>query len=183
MKKILVLLMAMMMTLAMCACGNDAAEETSEVANPVHECTQQEMLEVTGMSLDAPEGATDVEYGYIENGEEPIAEVEFEFNDIDYCYRAQSTGETSLGTDMSKAIETGSALAGLNYEFKAGALVDAPQGREGIYAYNEGKAGFICWLDVVPGVLYSLSVEEDASIAALLDFAETVFVPMQGEVG
>lgn len=180
MKKFLVIMLAGIMAIAMCACGSEP-EETTEVANPVHECTKQEMLEATGMNIDAPEGATDVEYGYIENDESPIAEVEFEINDIEYCYRAQSTGITELGQDIGKATETGAVLAGLNYKFKAGALVDAPQGREGVYAYNEDDEGFICWLDVVPGVLYTLSVEDDASIAALLDFSETLFVPMQGE--
>lgn len=180
MKKFLVIMLAGIMAVTMCACGE---KEEVSIANPVHECSKQEMLEVTGMDIDAPAGATDVEYGYIENGENPIAEVEFEINDIDYYYRAQSTAETSLGGDMMAAIEAGSTLAGLNYEFKAGALVDAPQGREGVYAYNEDQAGFIAWLDVVPGVMYALAVEEDASVAALLDFSETLFVPMQGEVG
>lgn len=198
MKKILVVMLALMMTIVMCACGNTTSEETSEVANPVHECTKQEMLEATGMDIDAPEGATDVEYAYIDNDEAPIAQVEFELNDQDFCYRAQSTAITSLVADISEeefvpeedlqkslddAVATGAALAGLNFKWTGCASVDVPASRDGVYALNEGDEGFIAWLDVVPGVLYSLSVEDDATIDLLLDSAELVFVPMQGEVG
>lgn len=197
MKKIIAILLAMVMVFAMCACAKEEPEDTTGVANPVHQCTKEEMLEATGMDIDAPEGATEVEYSYIDTDSDPIAQVEFELNDEEFCYRAQSTAVTSLVESfeqdenieegalqdaLNKGVATGAALAGLNYEWSAAASVDAPAGREGVYALNGDDEGFIAWLDVVPGVLYSLAMD-DATIDGLLDTAELVFVPMQGEVG
>lgn len=198
MKKLLTILLAMTMVFAMCACAKEKSEETTEVANPVHECSKQEMLEATGMDIDAPEGATEVEYFYIDNEDAAIAQVKFELNDEEFCYRAQETGITALSEQVSEdefvpedelkesldnAVATGATLAGLDYKWDVAALVDVPANREGVYAIHSDDEGFIAWLDVVPGVLYSLSVEDDATIDLLMNTAEAIFVPMQGEVG
>lgn len=197
MKKFLAMLLASVMVIAMCACAKEEPTEDVGMPNPVHECTKEEMLKATGMDIDAPEGATDVEYYYIDTDSDPIAQVKFELNDEEFCYRAQTTDITSLvgeiksGEDTSaeelqssleKAVATGAALAGLHYEWPTAASVDAPAGREGVYAISNDDEGFIAWLDVVPGVLYSLEMD-DATIDGLLDTAELVFVPMQGNVG
>ena len=49
--------------------------------------------------------------------------------------------------------------------------------------WNEGGEGKIIWFDVVPGLLYSLHMEQNASREALVDLASQLFVPAQGEVG
>ena len=49
--------------------------------------------------------------------------------------------------------------------------------------WNEGGTGKILWLDLAPGLVYSLSVENGASEAVLLGMAETLFTPVQDDVG
>ena len=48
--------------------------------------------------------------------------------------------------------------------------------------FNAGGQGKIVWFDVVPGILYSLSMDDGASEEALLDLANELFVPAQEEI-
>ena len=198
MKKLVAMLLATMMVFALCACGQDETE-TEGMANPVHECSYEELVEVTGIDIAAPEAATDVTYSYIDMEDaDPIAQVQFTFEGHAYNYRCQSTTVTSLMTEITdqgatiaddlieslqEGINVGQQLAGIYYdEWSGGAAVEV-QDREGIVAYNDGEAGFIAWLDVVPGFMYSLSMNEDCTQDLLMTTADEIFVPMQGEVG
>ena len=48
--------------------------------------------------------------------------------------------------------------------------------------FDQNGQGRIVWFDVVPGILYSLSMDSGASEAALLDLATELFVPAQEEI-
>ena len=194
MKKLLVTLLALVMAFTMCACGNKTDGE--EIANPVTECSYDEMFEKTGIPINAPEGAEDVAYAYIDmENADPIGQVVFTVDGKTYCYRAQSTGATSImdsvGEDgfyleenlqnaLNEGVNVGAALSGMNYEWKAGASIDINY-CDGVAAFNDGKAGFVAWLDVVPGILYSLGMEDDCSQDLLMNMAESIFVPVQGD--
>lgn len=203
MKKILAIMLATIMVFAMTACDDvDDVVEESEVTNPVTACTSaKELMKATGISIDAPKGATDVSYSYIsdsdEDGTEYIAQVDFTLDGVSYNYRCESTDERSIFDDdaannqnasdaelqdmMNDAIEDGAELAGLNYKFGASASVDLEAGPEAIVAFNEGKEGFIAWVDLVPGFMYSLSMNEGASQDLLMTTADKTFVSMQGD--
>ena len=192
MKKTILFLLVISMLLGLCACGS---KQSSGIPNPVHECSKEELCAATGIFLDAPEGATDVSYDYIDNADAPISQVLFKLNGKSFCYRAQPTSYTSITANVSDAVvETtdlmdslnnstniGASLAGMYGDWEIAALVDVAGSREGVVALNDGKAGFISWLDVVPGVLYSLSVDKKASQPLLMDTAELCFVPLQGD--
>lgn len=195
MKKLLVVLLSLMMVFAMCACG--AKEESSEIANPVTECTYDELIEMGCVDIKAPENAEDVQYSYIAvEGEETIAQVTFAIDGNEFCYRAQPTGITSImsnvdGTEVSMdqllealnaGTQMGAALSGLNYEWGACATVDVSY-CDGLCAFNAGDAGFITWLDVAPGILYSLGMNDGCAQNLLEDTAAAIFVPVQGNVG
>ena len=204
MKKFLAIMLAVAMIFAMTACGDvDDAVENSEVANPVTTCASaDELTKATGISIDAPEGATDVTYSYIsdadDDGTEYIAQVDFTLDGNTYNYRCESTDERSifdtetqnnqnaseaeLQDMMNDAIEDGAELAGLYDKFGASASVDLEAGPEAIVAFNEGKSGFIAWVDVVPGFMYSLSMSEGVTQDLLMTTADKTFVSMQGEV-
>ncbi len=47
--------------------------------------------------------------------------------------------------------------------------------------WSEAGAGKIVWFDVVPGQLYSLSVDAGASQESLVDLASRLFTPAQEE--
>ena len=198
MKKFSALFLAALLLLTLCACGNKQEEEPfAGMPNPIHECTKNELVEATGIALDAPEGAQDVAYSYISHVTiTPISQVQFKLDGKKFCYRAQPTSFTSIqanvdenasSEDLFAAIKDctniGASLSGMYYNWESICLNDIAGSREAIVAFNEGKEGFISWLDVVPGILYSLSVDTKAGQDLLIDTAELCFVPTQGDVG
>lgn len=184
-------LMSFVLAFALCSCGS------ANVANPVHETDAQGLVDETGIALDAPKGAEDVVYAYIDaasDEESAIAQVTFKLDGKAYTYRAAMTDEVDLmdglnGSDMNKvkermnaATEKGAALAGLNYDsWKNSASVEVSYCK-GVYAHSKEAPSFIAWLDVAPGVLYSLSADDEVDQMVLYKIANSTFVPMQGEV-
>ena len=143
--------------------------ETSSLAglpNPVIEyASAQEQIQAVGLALEAPEGATDVQYLSILD----MAETLFTLDGVKYCYRAQPTAELE-SYDMS----------GLYYTFDepvSGAVL-----RRDAKAFIGQGVGFVQWLDIVPGVNYNLSAETEITADKLFEVAELVFVPTQGDV-
>lgn len=195
MKKITAMLLALVLVFGLCACGSKE-QPSASLANPVHEGTLDEVMAATGIILDVPENATEVVYAYID-ADYPISQVTFRLDGKDYCYRAQPTSALSItdsvgdvnsdAEDLMKALSdctnVGAVLSGMHYEWKSAALVDLESSREGVVAFNEGKEGFIAWLDVVPGVLYSLSMDNGATQDLLMTTADACFVPLQGNAG
>ena len=49
--------------------------------------------------------------------------------------------------------------------------------------WTEGGAGKLIWLDLAPGLVYSLTMDTGASKDALTEMAETLYTPAQGDVG
>lgn len=196
--KIAALSLAAIMVMSLCSCGAKEPETIEGLANPIVETDAEGLVQATGIALDAPEGAEDVTYAYINQGEGEnlIAQVSFSLNGKSYNYRAVSTSETVLvdATDpnedldkftesIHKGIEMGAQLAGLNYEdWNAETIVEIAA-RQGVYGQSHEDASFVAWLDVVPGFLYSLTAEDSVDQDTLLKTAESAFVPMQGEVG
>lgn len=196
--KIAALSLAAVMVMSLCSCGAKDPEENTGLANPIVETDAEGLVQATGISLDAPEGAEDVTYAYINQGEGEnlIAQVSFSLNGKSYNYRAVSTSETVLvaatdpNEDLDKftesihnGIQMGAQLAGLNYEdWNAETIVEIAA-RQGVYGQSHEDVTFVAWLDVVPGFLYSLTATDSVDQDTLLKTAESAFVPMQGEVG
>lgn len=192
MKRLISLALIMIMTLTlMNGCKKDEAQ--TQVANPVHECDVDEMTKETGVALDAPEGAEDVQYSYIE-GDEKIAQVSFTLDGKDYCYRAKMTSEIldmgnsdpdanilDVEDEMKASIESGEALSGCYEKWTMQGLMDVSY-CTGVYAIKNKSLGFLTWFDVVPGIQYSVSMDNCTSAEDLLHIAELCFVPAQGEV-
>lgn len=195
-KNLLITMLIVVFAFAACACGADSDETSENVANPFVEVENSDAIcEATGMSLDAPKGASDIKYSYCKNEDDSIsfAQVEFEYDGDVYCYRCQNSGDlTSLEPDIdgkigddltaevNKPVEIGAALAGLNYKWKTAGGCEIAE-RYAVCALNEGDAGFVAWLDVAPGILYSIGMDDNADQQKLIDTASLAFIPMQGE--
>lgn len=191
--RICAVLMAVVMTMGLIACGSEKeAEANVGLANPIVECTHDEMVQATGMPIDAPEGAKDVSYTYI-NTDVKIAQVTFVYNGKEYCYRAKPTSEilnmgssdddsTLLGVmlNMEESIKQGEELSGLYEDWSGGGMATVSY-CEAAYKMSKSKVGFITWFDVVPGILYSLSCDKCKSYEDLVDVAQIAFVPAQGD--
>ena len=173
------------------ALGGEVEGEEGEtgIANPMTEVTQQELVDQTGIDLPAPKGATDVTYFVVDTDELTIAQMDFTLDGQPYELRAASTGMTELnpvqtGEDEMDIegfdFEAGN-ISGLYYEWTT-AGTDLVADRSGIFQIADKEdVGYIAWLDVAPGILYNLSMTGNVTHEALLETAEKVFVPMQGE--
>ena len=62
---------------------------------------------------------------------------------------------------------------------RAYAVKEAVVGRRAM-VFTNGEAGYVTWLDVVPGIHYCLGMSEGASVTELYALADRVFVPLQG---
>lgn len=136
--------------------------------------TAQEIVETLGYNMTvAPAGASDVVYNAFELDGLVVGETVFTLNGTVFSFR---TASTSLIEDEFADI------SGLDREYQTASSgeVDWCPAR---LCFDEGGAGKIVWFDVVPGLLYSLSMDSGASEDALLSMAEQLFVPAQGEVG
>ena len=169
MKKTLSIVIVIALSVIMLS-GCGAKEEkplpSAGLPNPVTEyASAEEQVQAVGLALEAPEGATDVLYLSI-NG---MAETMFTLDGVKYFYRAEPTAELET-YDMS----------GLYYTF------DEPV--SGTVLNREAKAfvgkdaGFVEWLDIVPGINYNLGTDTKTSADKLFEVANLIFVPTQGEV-
>lgn len=136
--------------------------------------TAQSIVETLGYEMAvAPQDAENVLYNACALDGLTVGETTFDWNGVHYAYRTASTSDTSENfADISGTAET--------YAFTAEGQVQWCPAR---LSYNEGGAGKIVWFDVVPGLLYSITMDTGASESALNEIAAQLFVPAQGDVG
>ena len=144
-----------------------AEEHLSGFPNPLHDSDRLGVLEATGFALDAPEGAEEAAWFWF-NTEPKIAELRFKADGHNFTYRA--SGENAF-TDIS----------GMYYTWEENTEASLAYLKAEI-SWNEGKEGIMLWYDMVPGVMYSLSVDSGADPMLLCSMADAVFVPVQGDV-
>jgi len=119
----------------------------------------------------APEGAEDVHYNAFHLDGLPVGETSFTLNGVSCVYRIAPTYEIS--TDFAD-------ISGVEGDFahRMEAEVGWCPAR---MAWNEGGAGKVVWFDVVPGQLFSLTVDSGATQEGLLELANALFAPAQGD--
>lgn len=169
-KKIFVLILSAVLMVGLFAgCGKAKEETPVGMPNPFVEVSAEELAQVTGLVLTPPEGAEDVRFSYLNSDSDyKMAQMDFTYNGKRYTYRAEPTGELEA-YDMS----------GLYYSW-----TDV---RDVSVLYNEAKlqlsdkAGSIYWLDIAPGINYSLGSNEPVSAEELTELAKLIYVPTQGD--
>lgn len=168
MKRTTALLLSALLALGtMSACQKEESTEVG-VVNPLKSSSAEE-IQGLGYSFHLPESAEDVNYSIINISEsEKIAQVSFVVDHTEYNHRMIAANEM---TDISGVY--------LQVEDKDVEVEYCPAK----IAVGEDGYGKIYWYDVVPGLLYSLSMKEGATEEQLLNMAEEIFVPAQGEVG
>ena len=135
--------------------------------------TVDDIFSVLGRQLtQAPEGAQDIHYNAFYLDELAVGETTFTLDGVKCVYRIAPTYE--IRSDFADI----SGVEG-DFDHSAEAEVGWCPAR---LAWNDGGAGKVVWFDVVPGQLYSLSVEVGASRESLMGLADQLFLPAQGEV-
>lgn len=132
--------------------------------------TASQILEVTGLDVTvAPKIAENITYNVFIMDDLTVAETTFQIDGITYVYRMAGTLE--LFEDVAD-------ISGLEAAFEENASGEVYWCSAKL-SYNNGGRGKILWFDVVPGILYSLTMDSAASNEALLEMANTLFVPAQ----
>jgi len=136
--------------------------------------TARSIVETLGYDMAvAPEGARNVTYNAFLLGGLTVGETTFDWNGAGYAYRTAATSDT--GADFAD-------ISGLDGTFGNTAETQV-QWCPARLSWNEGGSGKIVWFDVVPGLLYSISMDSGASRSALEAAAGQLFVPAQGDAG
>ncbi|MCI8869144.1 MAG: hypothetical protein HFF39_01140 [Lawsonibacter sp.] len=136
--------------------------------------TAQQLLETLGYGVTAaPEQAEDILYNAFALDDLTVGETEFMLDGVHYSYRMAQTW--AIDEDFAD-------ISGMDGSFQHEAEVEITWCPARLY-YDEGGAGKVVWFDVVPGLLYSLSMDQGASEEALLAMANQLFAPAQGDVG
>ena len=132
--------------------------------------TASQILRATGLNVTvAPDHAENITYNAFRLDGLTVAETTFQINGITYAYRMAGTMELLDNfTDISGLYESFDQISA-GEVFWCRAKIN----------FNEGEQGKIIWFDLVPGILYSLSMDSGASKEALLDMANGLFVPAQ----
>ena len=125
-----------------------------------------------GQLNNAPEGAGDIHYNAFHLDGLAVGETTFTLDGVSCAYRIALTYDTSSDfADISGVAE--------EFDHRAEAEVGWCPAR---LAWNDGGAGKVVWFDLVPGQLFSLSVDAGASQERLLDLAGQLFLPAQDEL-
>ena len=187
MKRITAILLAGIMVLSLSACGKgsaadnnasaDSAEAEAEteaqtgMANPWTDTTEDDAFAETAFLFTVPEGATDVTWRRMENGEYPLIEVDFTLGMYEFCARAQ------YGAAEDEDI------SGMYYEWSDSKDVTLSNWGGGnmpatIKTGTDGEAAaFLCsWYDIEMGEAYTLSTTtQDDSDLDMQAVAESMF--------
>jgi hypothetical protein len=163
MKKVAVLLLLQVLILSLFGCAQD---KRTDMINPVHESSAEEILNSLGITMNIPEEAESVSYYIIDTDEgEPIAEAQFKIGGANYTYRIRSSPEIE---DISGAFYDWETVKNVEVYYCEGEL-----------CYNEGREGVCLWYDAAKGLMYSLFTDTGASEETLLSLANALFVPAQ----
>ena len=119
--------------------------DVSQLPNPVHESTAEEVAEKTGITLNVPITAVDVTYSYID-GDSPLAQVSFVYQGQTYTYRGQKT-------------QTVQDISGMYYEWTK-TTNDSEDVPYTCYFTDEGQ-GMALWH--TDGVSYTLGMTENVT--------------------
>lgn len=172
MKKFIALVSAVCLMTLLPACGKQEVPQPDEpvdggaaVVNPMHESSQEAILQELGLSFQIPAGAENVAFWTI--GSDPVlAQMNFTFDGDEYVYR--------ISTDSGNK-----DISGMYYEWEQTEETSVG-GLAGEAKWIDWNQGVISWYDAAPGIQYSLSQDTNATFNSLEIMANALFIPVQG---
>ena len=158
-------LLLLLPLLLFCGCR----KKQVEMPNPIVESSSEEILQNLGITFGIPKDAENIYYSIIA-GE--LAQMDFTWQEAECTARIKASTTTEL-EDIS------------GYYFEWDKEVELPVG------YNSAKArwsvidgqtvGICIWQDIVPGLTYSVSMKQNATLENLFILANAVYIPVQGD--
>lgn len=171
MKRILIPLL-LTAALLLAGCGFAEEEEKVQMVNPLRESTAEEILQELGIAFTVPQGVEDTKFFIINTEDGAIAEMRFVKDGVNGTFRI-------LAADVPG--ESLPDISGMFFEWQkqAEAMVGY---NDAELTWNEGAEGVIRWYDYAPGLLYSISLSSAATADSLVELAELLYQPVQGDV-
>ena len=173
-KRLIAFVLAGVMVFSMASCGKkdtNEAEPQTGVANPWTDTTEEEAFAEVPFLFTAPEGATNVTWRRMENGDYPLIEMDFTLGMYDYCARAQygaAEDEDISGMyyDWNTTVSVTLAnwgMGNMNATIRTGS--------------DDEAAAFLCsWYDTEMGEAYTLSATtQDDSEMDIQAVAEAIY--------
>ena len=137
--------------------------------NPVVESTFKEIQDKLGVTFGIPKDAENTNYSIIADS---LAQMNFIWQEAECTARIQA----------SKSIEL-EDISGFYYEWDK--VVELPVGYNTAIArwtIIDGQTIGICiWQDIVPGLTYSVSMRQNATLENLFILANAIYIPVQGD--
>ena len=149
-------------------------DEGLSMVNPWIDMTEEQLMEAAGLSFRVPEDAENVIYRFLPD--EYLAEMQFSIGSDEFCARIQPAaleyGQLKNIADMYFAWENEEAIT---VKHCYGTIGQAQTG-------SEDWVELCLWYDLVPGLMYSLSVSTtEPDGLDLVALAEQVYIPVQGD--
>ena len=136
--------------------------------------TASQILSVIGLDVAvAPANAENVTYNAFLSDGLTVVETTFMLDGITYAYRMAGTYEIEENFADISGMESSFAENSESFVRWCNARL----------SLDNGGQGKIVWFDVVPGILYSLSVDSGASADMLQNMADSLFDPAQDDIG
>ncbi len=151
-------------------------EQNTQIGNPWIDTDREGLLEATGFEMDAPKGASDLHYSYMEN----MGQLKFTLDGNKWCYRIQPAEklEDISGAYYEWDVEDPGTVAGKEAVFLAWS--DADENTE--YIDDVAGAQVVNWFDPEAGLTYSLYVAGDELNGMDLQvYAEQLYKPAKGK--
>ena len=163
MRRLFLLLLLPLLLLSGCK------QKQVEMPNPVVESSFEEIQQKLGITFGIPKDAENIYYSIIAGN---LAQVDFIWQGADCTARIKPSTSTEL-EDIS------------GFYFEWDKEVELPVGYNSATARwfeSDGETtGIVIWQDIVPGLTYSVSMKQNATLENLFILANAVFIPLQGD--
>ncbi|MBR5916199.1 MAG: hypothetical protein IKZ57_07115 [Spirochaetia bacterium] len=140
-----------------------------EIRNPVVESSFEEIQEKLGITFGIPKDAENIFYSIIAGN---LAQMDFTWQNSDCTARIKASTSTEFED-----------ISGFYYKWEK--EVQLPVGYNSATARwieSDGETIGICiWQDIVPGLTYSVSMRQNATLENLFILANAVYIPVQGD--
>lgn len=161
MKKTLYLILILLFINLLLGCTKVNAPDT-EMINPVHDSSADEIQKSLGISFDIPADAQNISYYTVVTDEgKPIAQATFMRTSQNYTYRIRAT----------EAFED---ISGAYYEWMRTQVIDVGNTTGEIW-FIEGEEGVCLWYDEVSGLMHSVFTDSGATAASLESLANELY--------
>ncbi|MBQ9630046.1 MAG: hypothetical protein IJR49_00460 [Treponema sp.] len=151
-----------------CTSKKQGDKMTTGIPNPIHESNEEEILEKIGVRFSTPKNAKDIKFSIIA---ESMAQMSFTLDNAKCFVRIMPSPETELND-----------ISGFYYNWteEHNVKVGYNDAKVKLFSKDNDVLGICIWWDIVPGIMYSVSMDKNASVENLTNLSNEVYIQLQG---